>query len=219
MSWRQRATTEALVLSAVDSRDDVIVRLLSPELGLVPAVARHARRSKRRQLRAHLQPLTGVEVTVVTRAEQDLALVEGVMAREPFAVIKGDLARFALASTMVEVVLHLVPDHGHEPGLYELLVRALRHLERPVNRAQEELALLFEVRALTLAGALPELSALPGLSDATREVVAGWRAGRWRGLADAEERGRLTRVLDGLVEDQSGRPLKSRAFLSEMLRG
>ncbi len=216
LGGRRRETTEAVVLSCVDSRDDVIVRLLAPELGNVPAVARHARKSVKRQLRGHLQPLTRVDVTVGLRPNRDLSVVESATAREPFACIKGDLARFGLATTMAEVVLHLVPDHGHEPGMYELLLRAMRHLDVPTHPASEELLLLFELRALSLSGVMPALEDVPGLGDAAREVLTGWLQGRWA-ILEPDERARVGRVLDAIVETTSGRRLKSRAFLASVL--
>lgn len=213
---RRRETTDALVLSCVDSRDDVIVRLLSPDLGNTPAVARHARKSVKRQLRAHLQPLTRVEVTVALRPNQDLGVVESATAHEPFACVKGDLVRFGVATVMVEVVLHLVPDHGHEPGMYELLLKALRHLDDPRHAATEELLLLFELRALALSGVMPPLEDVPGLGDEARATLAGWLGGHWARLAE-DDRARVGRVFDALVEATSGRQLKSRAFLSTVL--
>lgn len=209
--------SEAIVLRSAESRDDRIVTLLLPDLGRIPAVAKHARRPSKR-FGGHLDPLTRAEVRLALREDRPLAVLEEARGLEAFPRLRSDLLRFALGTTMVEVVLHLVADHGHEPGVYELVLRALRRLDDPEKEATEDLLLLFEVRMLALSGHLPEVPALPSLSGAARDVLAGWLAGRWAPLPE-DDRAQVARILDALVEDASGRPLKSRSFLSGLLSG
>lgn len=133
-----------IILSANDSRDDKIIRLLLDTDELVPAIARNSRRARGKSSKAsQLQPLSTVAVALRAKGEADvswgaaaetspeLALVERIDLVHPYPVIKGDLERFAIASAMCEAVLHLVPDWGVEDGLHALVERALGHLDRP----------------------------------------------------------------------------------------
>ncbi|MEZ4269403.1 MAG: DNA repair protein RecO [Myxococcota bacterium] len=208
--------TEALVLRAADSGDDKVVHLLTPALGHVPAFAKSARSSKRRT-GAHLDLLHRVEVRLVGHSTRNLARLDSARVLEVFGGIRADLVRFALASTMVDVVLHLIPEHGHLHGAYELLLRALRHLDRAAETPTEDVLLLFELRMLEGSGALPGVADLVGMPEKSREILADWHEGRWRPLPE-DERATVGRVLEGLIEDATGRPLKSRRFLDAMLR-
>jgi recombinational DNA repair protein (RecF pathway) len=209
----------ALVLSAADSRDDRIVRLLLDSDELVPAFARFARKSSgrgRSPRTSMLQPLTSVHVRLRAKPGAELATIEEVAMDAPFAVIKGDLLRTALASAMCEVVLHLVPDWASESGLHDLLMRALTHLDRPAEKAREALLLLFELRVLDLGGVLPPFEELPELPEETRAALTAWRTGRFLPLADGPLRA-AARFLEESLTATSGRPLLSRSLLEAAL--
>lgn len=208
--------TEALVLRAADSGDDKVVHLLTPHLGHVPAFAKSARTSKR-HTGGHLDLLHRVEVRLVGHASRNLARLDSARTLEAFGGIRADLVRFALASSMLDVVLHLVPEHGHLQGVYELLLRALRHVDRATETPSEDVLLLFELRMLEGSGVLPGIADLPEISEISRKILADWRRGNWRPLPD-HERAIVGRVLEGLIEDCAGRPLRSRHFLDAMLR-
>jgi recombinational DNA repair protein (RecF pathway) len=210
-----RQVTDAIVLSTADSREDKIVTFLSPELGRVAAIARHGRKSIRR-FAGHVEPITLAEFTIKQRPDRDLGLLERAHAKEAFGVIKADLTRYALATTMAEVVLHLIPVHGREPGAYHLLLKALSHLNRRDNRANEELLLLFEMKMLLEGGFLPQVQEIHSIPHTARLILQGWLDGHWSSLED-EDRPLVVLVLETMIQEVSGRPLKSRAFLNEML--
>jgi len=208
---------DALVLSCVDVNNDRIVRVLTAQDVLVPAVARHNRRASTKRPAHRVQPLTRITAHLGGRPGDDLVPLLNVATTHPFAVVKGDLLRFALASTMAEVVLCTLPDFAAEPGLHDLLARAWTWLDTPSHAPREDLLLLFELRALTLAGALPPIPDLPGLDDGARATLDAWSSGQWRPLAPRDTRG-VAACLEGLIADASGRQLRSRAFLDDVLR-
>ena len=208
-------TTDALVLASADSRDDRIVHLLTDASVRLPAVARRARRSARR-FRGHIDPLTLAQITVTMRDDRALADLEEASARETFAVVRGDLVRYALATTMAEAVLHLIPEHAAEPGAYDLVLRAWRYLDAPSHHASEDLLLLFELRLLTLAGLLPGVAAIPGLPPEAARILDGWLTGRWQPLAGPIRR-QTAGLLERVIEEASGRALRSRPFLDAQL--
>lgn len=204
----------ALVLSGVDSKDDRIVRLLCDDDTLVPAIARGARRvGKKGSLGAHIQPLSRITVELVPADEgHDLAVLRSALTEEPYAVIKGDLARTALAWAMAEVVLHLVPEHAREDGLFALLERALTHLETPSTVPREEHFLLFLLRMLDGQGILPPLDELPEVSSSARATLTAWREGRFARLEDGDK-AHTARFLERALTALTGRPLASRSLL------
>lgn len=212
----ERRDADALVLSGADSRDDKIIRLMLETDELMPALVRSGRKSGKSSRASRVQPLSLVHVTLRIRPSDELAFLETATIERPHAVIKADLRRFALATTMSEVVLQLIPDWGREDGVFQLLVRALGHLEDPTATISEALLVLFELRILGLAGVLPPIASLAELSPSAREALESWRQGRFVPLDPSEVRA-SARVLERALASHSGRPLASRAFLEQIL--
>lgn len=208
---------EALVLSGVDSRDDRILRLLTADDQLLPVIARSARRATPKgSMSSRLQPLSLVRIELASGPQDDLARVVSAETLRPFIIVKGDLLRTALVSAMAEVVLHIVPEHAREDGLFELVIRAFVHLDEATTAAREELFLLFLLRVLDQQGILPPLEDLPELSTGARETLEQWRAGRFVKLA-IEDRPHTGRFLERALIAFSGRPLLSRSLIDAAL--
>ena len=207
--------TEALVLTTLESRDDRVVTLMTPEMGRIPCFARGAAKSQKR-FGANIDPLTLVEAQVVPKGDGRMLNLRRAHVVYGFPVIKGDLLRMAMASVMVETLLALVPDHGVEPAAYTTLHKALHHLDRPETRITEELLALFELRMLFLSGLLPELDAIGDLSEESRETLYAWLDQLWEPL-DPPLHGPTCKALERLIQEASGRPLRSRELLDELL--
>jgi len=210
---RAHQSAEAIILSSQEAREDRVITLLTQEHGRIPAFAKGAMGSKRR-FGAHVEPLTLSRVELSTGGAGMARLLSG-SAIDVFPVLKGDLLRFALASTMTEVVLLLVVEHGHEEGVYELTKRALTHLNRPEIEVSEDLLLLFELKMLARSGVLPELHELP-VDDSVAQVIGQWNRGAWCPL-HREGRRDLAHLLETRIQEVGGRALKSRGFLDQML--
>ncbi|MCC6623544.1 MAG: DNA repair protein RecO C-terminal domain-containing protein [Deltaproteobacteria bacterium] len=213
---------EGLILSGADSRDDRIIRLLMADDELVPAIVRQGRRPGKRSKVGRIQPLTAVQVTLRARPADDLAVLETVVVERPFAVVKADLLRLAMATCMAEVVLHLCPDWGREPGVHDLLRRAWERLDRPSSGATGDAVtidwlILFELKALAASGVLPPIEELAEIPRAARESMAGWLEGRWAPL-DRDAAAVAQRTLEALVTSASGRPFRSTSLLAEAMR-
>jgi len=210
---RSRHSVEAIVLASQEARADRVITLLTEEQGRFPSYAKGAMGSTRR-FGAHVEPLTCSQVELAVGGSGMPKLLSATTV-QTHAVLKADLLRFSLASTMCEVVLHLVPEHGREEGVYALLKRALGHLNRPDVETSEDHLLLFELKMLSLGGMLPELGQLR-VDSAVQSTLEAWLSGTWRPL-HREGRGRLAHQLETRIQDASGRALKSRAFLDQML--
>jgi len=207
----------ALVLSGVDSRDDRILRLLTEEDQLLPVIARNARRaSKKGSLSSRLQTLSLVRAEVARDPRDELVTLSQAEPLKPFAHVKSELLKLALASAMAEVVLHVLPEHARDEGLFELVLRALSHLDDPNTTAREDHFLLFLLRILDVQGILPPLEDLPELSTNAKETLEQWRTGRFARLA-VEDRAHTRRFLERALTAFSGRPLLSRSLIDAAL--
>jgi DNA repair protein RecO len=210
---RIRHSFEAIILSSHEARADRVITVLTDEEGRFPSYAKGAMGSTRR-FGAHVEPLTRSLVDI-SLGGSGMAKLLSASTVEAHATLKADLLRFSLGSTMCEIVLHLVPEHGREAGVYPLLKRALSHLNIPTIEATEDHLLLFELKMLALGGMLPELGQLR-VDAAVQSVLQDWLGGTWRSL-DREGRRQLAVQLENRIQEASGRALKSRAFLDQML--
>lgn len=211
---RTRVESDAIVLTSSEVRDDRILHLLTPEHGRLPVVAKRARKAPKR-FGGHLQPMTLLAARITMKAGREIAYLDGCSEAATFSRVKGDLERFAYASVMVEVVTHLIPPHGHEVGVFELLLRALTHLDSS-DEVDEALVALFELRMLRGLGFLPAWEDMPQLPVEVIPVLEAWLQSEWRALPEGSLFATIN-VLEGLIQHASGRALKSRAVLSDLL--
>jgi DNA repair protein RecO (recombination protein O) len=150
--------TDALVLRAVDfGESDRIVHLLVPDAGRLTAIAKGARRSKRRFV-GTLDFFNLLRVQVERRRPTAMARLEQAVLTRPFPVLRSDPTRFALGCYLLELLDRLAPEGGAGADmrrLFEFALGAFRAIsERPPDPA---LRTLLELRALEALGLRPEL--------------------------------------------------------------
>lgn len=144
---------DALVLRAVDYRDaDRIVTLLTRELGKVSALARSARRSKRR-FGGSLEPCCLLRVELGESRTELLRLVQATVTR-PFEGILTDLRRITVAGACLELVRELVPADEPDERVFETVVQLFEALDAG---GRDEHLFAFAVRLLALLGFTPGL--------------------------------------------------------------
>jgi DNA repair protein RecO (recombination protein O) len=148
--------TRAVLLRQVDTGEaDRVVTLLTEARGRVSAIARGARRSRKR-FGAALGLFVLAEATLRRgRGSGGLYTLTGYEAVQTFPGISSRLGGIAHASYITELVRELSPADQQEPVLYELLLQAYHHLHRhpPGTAALRWL----EHRALSAAGLEPQL--------------------------------------------------------------
>ncbi|MDJ0849182.1 MAG: DNA repair protein RecO [Myxococcota bacterium] len=150
--------TEALVLRAVDfGESDRIVHLLVPDTGRLTAIAKGARRSKRR-FAGTLDFFNLLRVHVERRRPTSMARLEQAVLRRPFPELRVDPTRFALGCYLLELLDRLAPEGGARADTRRLFAFAVGALgaigERGVDPASRT---LLELRALEALGLQPEL--------------------------------------------------------------
>jgi DNA repair protein RecO (recombination protein O) len=150
--------TEGLLLRAVDfGESDRIVHLLTPETGRLAAIAKGARRSRRR-FPGTLDLFNHLRVQVERRRPGALARLEHARLVQGFVGIRESSRRFALACYLVEMLDRLAPEGGARADLRALFAFARSALA--VLESQEPDARLrtwLELRSLDALGLRPEL--------------------------------------------------------------
>lgn len=169
-----RSTSEAIVVRLVDYGEaDRIATLLSRAEGKVAALARGARRSRRRY--------PGLELFTVGEARLregrgELWTLDGFDVARGFPRLCDDVARLAQAAYGCELVRELLPPHQAEPVAFDLLRELLEHLDAGRAEGARGPAFLrvFELALLAVIGLPPTLDRcavcgqppLPGSNDA-----------------------------------------------------
>jgi DNA repair protein RecO (recombination protein O) len=144
------------VLRVVDfGESDRVVALLTRDEGRTSALARAARRSRKR-FGGALE--TGALLRVEYRhGRGDLVHLERAEVLDAHPGTLRSLGRVALASTVVELLRELCPELSADPGTFDVAVAALARIDREAPR--EELLLAFELHLLGRLGYAPVLEA------------------------------------------------------------
>ncbi len=157
MAYR-RIRSEAILLRVVEfGESDRIVHLLCPRTGRLTAIAKGARRSVKR-FAGTLDLCNLLRIQVEQRRSSSLARLDQAVLIDPFLGLREQPARFALACYLLEIVDRMAPEGGAPADLeriYAFTRAALRVVE--LERPDERLRLLLELRALAALGLRPEL--------------------------------------------------------------
>lgn len=171
----QQILTPAIVLRVMDYGEaDSIVTLLTETHGKVSALARGAKKSRKR-FGAALGLFGCGEATL--RERRDLWLLEELHAQRGFLRLGQELGRFSHACYACELSQHLCPPHEPEPQVYALLLAFLDRLDQlPLaDRPPVSPLRAFELRLLDSVGL--GLS-LRHCASCGAEVAGASRAGR-----------------------------------------
>ena len=147
--------TRALVLRTFDQGEsDRVVHLYTEALGRVSAVAKGARRSKRR-FPGTLEILSLVDVRLVDPPRAVLARLEGAKLVRAFEGIPAHLGRYAVACQFLELLNRATPDREPQPELFHFACGVLDVLD--TETPDGLLALLVLAKTLARLGYRPQL--------------------------------------------------------------
>jgi DNA repair protein RecO (recombination protein O) len=150
--------SEALLLRSVDfGESDRIVHFLTRDHGRLTAIAKGARRSRRR-FPGTLDVFNRLTIEGRLKPRASMAFLERARLIDAFLGIRVDLARYALASFLVEMLDRLSPEglEGSEATrLYDFAVESLE-LIGGAKRPDARLRVWLELRALDALGLRPE---------------------------------------------------------------
>jgi DNA repair protein RecO (recombination protein O) len=149
----QPLVTPGLVLRIVDYGEaDRIVTLFTRDLGRLGALAKGARRSRRR-FGAALALFNLGEATLVERRGAELARLDAFALARDFSGLAADLARLTHASYAVELIRELTPQRHPDRAIFDLGAGFLAALAAAAPRP--ELLRVFELRLLDAVGFAP----------------------------------------------------------------
>ncbi|MEL6348062.1 MAG: DNA repair protein RecO [Myxococcota bacterium] len=159
MSDRLPAEFEAILISKSNYRDnDLIVRLLTPALGQVSAIARSARASRRR-FGGALDYGNKLSATLRRgRGNSALWHLDEVRLTDGRSSARTDLRRLTLMGYVCEAAAALARSDQPEPRLYGLLDVACLLIEAAPTPPEALFRMAFEAKALTFAGLTPSLT-------------------------------------------------------------
>jgi DNA repair protein RecO (recombination protein O) len=147
--------TRAIVLRTFDhGESDRLVHLYTEALGRVSALAKGARRSRRR-FPGTLEIFTILDARIVEPPRASLLRLEGARLERPFEGLVNDLGRYAVACQLVEVLDRLTGEHESNPELFQFAVGVLDVLAAEVP--DRLLALLVLTKTLAHLGYRPQL--------------------------------------------------------------
>jgi len=148
--------TEAMVLRSHPlGESDRIVTFLTRSAGKLRAVAKGARRSKRR-FGSSLEPLSRVRLLYFEREGSDLARIDAADLLESFYRLQEDPERGAVLACMAEVADAFAREQQEDEPYFRLLHAVLRAVRDGIELDQA--ARYFEIWTLRLHGVLPSLS-------------------------------------------------------------
>ena len=162
--------TRALLLKTVDyGESDRIVTLLTERLGKISAMARGARRSRKR-FGAALSLFVLAEAELRAQPTSNLFSLSSYSAQKVHAKISSDIAAIAHASYATELVTELCPSAQPEPVPFGQLLEMYRLLdEAPPSR---ERLRVFEWQMLRAAGLEPQIDVCVQCGIPIRESTA-----------------------------------------------
>ncbi len=166
-SSQNETESRAFVVRMVDYRDsDRIVTLFTEDTGKVSALARGAKKSRKR-FGAALSPYMLGRVKLKGSLHGGkLPTLSDIQPLEHFPNIGKDMIRLALAGYFAELCRETIPESNPEPGIFELLLEAHRIMN--TGRPKRALVRAFELHLLTQLGFSPQLERCGGSSpDAT----------------------------------------------------
>ena len=132
---------------------DRVVTFFSRDFGKIRGVAKAARRPRSRFAGA-LELFTVGELVFFDTGRSDLVRVDHFDVVHPLARLRDDLDRLGHASWIVESAGRLTEERDPHVGLYALLVRGLRSMERA---ATGRVAVCFVVRCVDAVGHRPRV--------------------------------------------------------------
>ncbi len=163
--------TRALVLRCFDQREsDRLVHLYTEETGRISAIAKGARRSRRR-FPGTLEILTLLDARIVDPPRASLMRLEGARVLSPFEGLVNELGRYAIACQLLELLDRVTGEREANPELFRFAIGVL-----DVLRSEDPdrlLALLVLMKTVAWLGYRPLLAHCALCGDAITSGARG----------------------------------------------
>ena len=150
-------SSPAILIRRLDYGDfDLIITFLTYEQGKMTAIAKSAKRSKKR-FSGVLELFSLLDIVVSTSNRKGLPVLTEASFSRPLNHIRGNITKTAYASYWAELVNDTLEEGRQQVAVFELLDYALKTLDVG-DIPDEVLSILFQMRLLTLSGLCPNLN-------------------------------------------------------------
>ncbi|MBW1697912.1 MAG: DNA repair protein RecO [Deltaproteobacteria bacterium] len=151
-----RLSTSAILLRKIDFGDyDVIVTFFTISKGKMSAIAKSAKKSRRR-FAGILELFSTLNIVCETGRRKGLPVLTEAVLIHPFPGIRSDILRTAYASYWAEMINECMEEGEKNQDIYKLYLYVLRALDGEFQPAAV-LSVLFQLRFLLLSGYAPNL--------------------------------------------------------------
>lgn len=147
-------TTRGLIIRVKNCEDDRLLTVLTEDCGVVSAVARNANKP-RAKLTSSTELFCYSRLTLFRY--RDSITVDSAEEEASFFGLRSDLAALALASYIAELCCELAPREEAAPEYLRLALNTL-HLLGSKKKSAAFVKPVFELRLLTMAGYMPDLT-------------------------------------------------------------
>ncbi len=145
---------------------DLILTFFTPFHGKLSAIAKAAKKSKRR-FSGVLELFSVLEI--VYGRGRGLPVLQEATLKKGFPGLRGDLLRTAYASYWAQLIAEWAEEGQPIEFLYPLFLHCLERLDEG-RRSPESISMLFQIRFLTLAGLAPNLARCSRCGAAVQEL-------------------------------------------------
>ena len=191
-------STPAIILRRVNYGDfDLILSLITLNSGKLSAIAKSAKRSKKR-FAGILEPFSLLDVVLTFGKGKDrLPILQEAVMKHPFAAISADFLKTAYASYWAELINDGMEESERHKDVYRLFQHALGWLDTGYM-SEAVLSIMFQMRFVALSGYGPNLTQCGicrrGLNDIRNNSVVFdiKRGGLVCDTCYPQSRGRLT---------------------------
>ncbi|MBF0227438.1 MAG: DNA repair protein RecO [Desulfobacterales bacterium] len=150
-------STSAIILKRIDYGDyDLILSLITKEQGKISAIAKYAKKSKKR-FGGTLEHFSILNVTLKKGRENSLSILEEALLIKCFSNVRSDMVKTAYAFYWTEILNSWIKEGEKNEQVYELLNNTLVELNNG-KISSDLMNIFFHIRFLTLSGFLPELN-------------------------------------------------------------
>lgn len=150
-------TTSAILVRRVDYGDyDLILNFLTRDRGKISAIAKSAKRSRKR-FGGILELFNALNIVVSEKRGKGLSLIKEASLIQPLFNIGSDIRKTAYASYWAELVNLWLEEGRTQTAIYDLMAYVLSELDAGAV-STEVLSIVFQMRFLSLSGLCPNLS-------------------------------------------------------------
>ncbi|MBU0730998.1 MAG: DNA repair protein RecO [Proteobacteria bacterium] len=150
-----KQTTAVVINSRDHGESDVIITLYSLENGKFTAIAKGAKRSKKRFVN-RLELFTLLDIQYEPGKRSTMARLDQAEVFNHFSVLRTDYLRYAAAQLICESLYFWTKENDYEPELFALLLWALNSLDQ--HGYSKETIIFFFLKMLSILGYQPNLS-------------------------------------------------------------